>query len=144
MKQLVKLQNWLLAIILMLLLAACQNDEPDGTESVQTVNHRIAVICPQEMSANWKATTAWALANLTKAQAGQNKRITLDIEWIDEAQSDLAEKANIMAKSGEYDLIVGPYSSVKAYTVAQQVGGRIPMLLPTVTATEMQRVFGGA
>lgn len=143
MKLLIKLQNWILAIILMVPLAACQNDEPNGTEAVQAVNHRIAVICPQEMSANWKATTAWALDNLTKAQAGQNKRIALDIEWIDEAQSDLAEKANIMAKSGEYDLIVGPYSSAKAYTVAQQVEGRIPMLLPTVTATEMQRVFGG-
>ena len=87
MKLLIKLQNWILAIILMVPLAACQNDEPNGTEAVQAVHHRIAVICPQEMSANWKATTAWALANLTKAQAGQNKRIALDIEWIDEAQS---------------------------------------------------------
>lgn len=143
MKRLIKLQNWLLTIILMLLLAACQNDEPNGTEAAQSVHHRIAVICPMEMSACWKATTAWALDNISKAQAGQDKQIALDIEWIDEAQPDLAEKTSIMAKSGEYDLIIGPYSSGKAYTVAQQVGGRIPMLLPTVTATEMQRIFGG-
>lgn len=139
----VKWQNWLIATLWMLLLSACQNDEPNRTETAQYDHHRIAVICPVEMSANWKATAAWALDNISKAQVGLNKRIALDIEWIDEAQSDLAEKANIMAKSGEYDLIVGPYSSAKAYIVAQQVGGRIPMLLPTVTATEMQRVFGG-
>lgn len=138
-----KFQKWLLAVLLMLPLSACHNDEPDGTETAQSGHHRIAVICPQEMSANWKATAAWALDNIAKAQVGQNKRVTLDIEWIDETQSDLAEKADIIAKSGEYELIVGPYSSGKAYTVAQQVGGRIPMLLPTVTATEMQRVFGG-
>lgn len=143
MKLPVKFQKWLLAIICMLLLSACQNDEPNGTEAGHSVSHRIAVICPMEMSASWKATAAWALDNISKAQAGQDKRIALDIEWIDEAQPDLAEKANIMAKSGEYELIVGPYSSAKAYTVALQVEGRIPMLLPTVTATEMQRVFGG-
>lgn len=143
MKLLIKLQKCPVAFILMLMLAACQNDEPSGTEAVQSVHHRIAVVCPLEMSANWKATAAWALENISKAQVGQDKRIALDIEWIDEAQPDLADKVNIIAKSGEYDLIVGPYSSGKAYTVAQQVGGRIPMLLPTVTATEMQRVFGG-
>lgn len=143
MRLLVNFQTWLLAIICMLLLSACQNDEPNGSEATQPVHHRIAVICPQDLSANWKATAAWALDNISKAQAGQNKQIALDIEWIDEDQPDLAEKANIMAKSGEYELIVGPYSSAKAYTVAQQVEGRIPMLLPTVTATEMQRIFGG-
>lgn len=143
MKQLIKLQKWLFAFILMLTLTACNNDEPNGTEAVQSVPHRIAVICPHELSSNWKATAAWVLDNITKAQAGQDNRIAINIEWIDENASDLAQKANSISKSGEYDLIVGPYSSGKAYTVAQQVGGRIPMLLPSVTATEMQRVFGG-
>lgn len=143
MKRHIKIQNWLLATILMLLSAACQNDEPNETEAPQSVHHRIAVICPKEMSDNWKSTAAWALDNIAKAQTGLDKRIALEIEWIDEAQSDLVETVDIMAKSGEYDLIIGPYSSGRAYTVAQQVGGRIPILLPTVTATEMQRVFGG-
>lgn len=143
MKKLIKLQNRLLPVVAVLLLAACHGDEPYEHESTETVRHRIAVICPQAMSANWKATASWALENISKAQFGQAKRVALDIDWIDEAKPDFAETASVMAKSGEYDLIVGPYSSAKAYTVAQQIEGRLPMLLPTVTATELQRVFGG-
>lgn len=143
MRRTVKYLSILLAVMLMLPLAACQNDEPNGGIQTDAVRHRIAVICPQDISSNWKSTAAWALDNIHKAQIGQEKPIALDIEWIDEAATDLAQTAYSMAKSGEYDLIVGPYSSAKAYTVAQQVGGRIPMLLPTVTSTEMQRIFGG-
>lgn len=143
MKRTVKYLSILLAVMLLLPLAGCQNDEPNGGIQTDAVRHRIAVICPQNISSNWKSTAAWALDNIHKAQTGQDKPIAIDIEWIDEAAPDLAQTAHSMAKSGEYDLIVGPYSSAKAYTVAQQVGGRIPMLLPTVTSTEMQRIFGG-
>lgn len=129
--------------VLMLLFTSCQNDEADGGTTVSAVRHRIAVICPAEMAGSWKQTASWALENIRKAQAGLSRQIELDIEWIDEDAADLAQKASSIATGGEYELIVGPYSSSKAHSVALQVEGRIPMLLPCVTSTEMQRVYGG-
>lgn len=116
--------------ILILVLTACQNDEPGGDIKGCATHHRIAVICPSEMADNWESTAAWALENIRKAQIGQSKQVEIDIEWIDEATPDLAQKAYSISNSGDYELIIGPYSSAKAHSVALQVEGRIPMLLP--------------
>lgn len=129
--------------ILILMLASCQNDEPDNEKNESVIHHRIAVICPTEMAENWKSTAAWALENIKKAQIGQSRQIEIDIEWIDEGTPDLAQKAYSISNCGDYELIIGPYSSSKAHSVALQVEGRIPMLLPCVTSTEMQRIYGG-
>lgn len=127
----------------LLLLTACKNDEPTWGDSQEATQHRIAVICPQDKRDNWKSTASWALENIARAQAGQDKRISLDIEWIDEDAHDLPDLVSPIPADNEYDLIIGPYSSAKAYAVAKQVQGRVPVLLPTVTATEMQRIYGG-
>lgn len=143
MKTNIKLLHGILTFLFMLPLASCRNDEPDGGGKDEVIRHSVAVICPAEMYDNWKSTAAWALENIRKAQTGQSKQIEIDIEWIDEATPDLAQKAYSISTGGEYELIIGPYSSSKAHSVALQVEGRIPMLLPSVTSTEMQRIYGG-
>lgn len=132
-----------LYMALLLCIAGCSQDEPNGIDPSTSVKLHIAVICPKEKSSIWKSTANWALDNISKAQIGQDRRISLDIEWIDEGDSNLTEKVSSIAKGGGYDLIIGPYSSAKAYQVSQQVQGKIPLLLPSVTSTEMQRIYGG-
>lgn len=132
----------LLGLIIAVGLTSCSDDEPSAPDYTET-RHKIAVICPQEWRGVWQKTAEWALGNIAKAQTGMAARIGMDIEWIDEASADLASRADKMAHSGEYDLIIGPAHSAAAYTVAQQVEGEIPMLLPIVTSTEMQRIYGG-
>lgn len=132
-----------LYVALLLCLAGCSQEEPNGIDPSTYEKHRIAVICPKEKTDSWKSAADWALDNIWKAQVGQDRRISLDIEWINEDDSNLTEKVSSVAKCGEYDLIIGPYSSEKAYHVAQQIQGKIPMLLPSVTSTEMQRIYGG-
>lgn len=133
----------ILIFLIMTSLAACRTEEPEGISNPIATRHRIVVICPAEMADNWEKTAEWALANIGNAQRGRQKQIAIDIEWIDEGAPDLAQKAYSISKSGEYELIIGPYSSSKAHSVALQVEGRIPMLLPCVTSTEMQRIYGG-
>lgn len=133
----------ILISLIMTSLAACRTEEPEGISNPIATRHRIVVICPAEMADNWEKTAEWALANIGNAQRGRQKQIAIDIEWIDEGAPDLAQKAYSISKSGEYELIIGPYSSSKAHSVALQVEGRIPMLLPCVTSTEMQRIYGG-
>lgn len=132
----------LLSLILVLGLISCSDEEHLATGDSET-RHKIAVICPQEWRGTWEQTAEWALGSITKAQNGMAERIGMDIEWIDEACADLASHAGRIANSGEYALIIGPAHSAAAYTVARQVEGKIPMLLPIVTSTEMQRIYGG-
>lgn len=132
---------FILWVSLVLGLSSCGNDEPAPAGYEQS-RSKIAVICPQEWKSSWERTALWALDNIAKAQSGLSKRISLDIEWIDENDSRLAAIADEIA-GGAYSLIIGPANSANAYTVAQQVEGRIPILLPVVTSTEMQRIYGG-
>ena len=89
-----------LYMALLLCIAGCSQDEPNGIDPSTSEKHHIAVICPKEKSGVWKSTADWALDNISKAQIGQDRRISLDIEWIDEGDSNLTEKVSSIAKGG--------------------------------------------
>ena len=124
-------------------LASCGDDDGPRQADYEETRHKIAVICPQEWRSAWQATAAWAGDNIAKGQTGMPRRVALDIEWFDETAADIAGIASRIADSGEYALIIGPAHSDNAYTLARQVEGRIPVLLPLVTSTELQRIYGG-
>lgn len=132
-----------LAVMTGFSIASCNNDEPGQATGFTETRHRVAVMCPQEWASAWKSTASWAIENVVKAQTGLDKRIAIDIEWLDENAPDIADKAREMARNGEYDLIIGPTTSALTYRIAQQVEGRIPMILPVTTSTELQRIYGG-
>lgn len=133
----------LTSFILVICLASCSDDKEPASPYYEETRHKIAVICPHEWRSEWEATAAWAIDNITKAQAGMDRRISLEIEWFDEDSGELPVLAENIAGSGGYALMIGPAHSSSAYIVAQQAEGRIPMLLPLVTSTELQRIYGG-
>lgn len=132
-----------LTAVIGLCMASCADDEPGQTTYYTETHHRVAVMCSQEWMSDWKSTASWALENVVKAQTGQSERIAIDIDWFDEDAPDIADKAYEMARSGEYDMIIGPTTSALTYKIAQKVEGKIPMLLPITTSTELQRIYGG-
>lgn len=142
MKRLVIKILSILSVILM--PVACDKDDNPGTPgTADTVSYKIAVFCPDKSAERMKKIAEWATENITKAQSGCRRRISLDLEWYDENARDIADVAYRISKDPAYSLIIGPEKSGAAYRVARQVEGRIPMILPVVTSTELQRIYGG-
>lgn len=140
-----RLLTLLICLALCAAAASC-HDDTDGPEpgtGTRAAVRRIAVMCPQEWRPAWERTASWAVDNIGKAQSGLTDRVALEIDWYDEDAPDIADTAYGIATGGEYDLIIGPTTSALTYKVARQVEGRIPMMLPITTATELQRIYGG-
>lgn len=132
-----------LLLMLVVCLSACNDDDADRTMNYTEKRCRIAVLCPEEWKDNWQEIAAWALENITEGQAGQPVKVVMELDWINEYDPDLSDRMYDIARSGDYSMIIGPTTSSSAYEVAQQVEGRIPMMLPITTSTELQRIYGG-
>lgn len=130
--------------IVTFLYISCTNENaPSVGNREESRVRKIAVFCSEESMDRLKKTADWAMENLTKAQGGCAKKLTLQLEWHDEDSPGLADLAYRISTNPEYSLIIGPEKSSAAYRVAQQVESRIPMILPIATATELQRIYGG-
>ncbi len=100
----------LYALIPLILISACNGkDLPDEEQKVNS--YKVAVVLPASEKAELSKIVDWAQENIKSAQQGQESRIELSLEWIDEGES---------------------------------LSYRIPVLAPSVTSTEFQRIYAGS
>ncbi len=131
----------LLAVSLILL--ACNKEMP-GPQYV-TTTYKVAVVMPQSQWDSWKPLAQGALASIDQAQEGLWQRVKLDLEWIDEDGTNIKDEVYRITHDDSYTAIVGPEYSRDARMLARQsLSYRIPVIMPSVTSAEIQRIYGGS
>ena len=77
------------ALVPLLLLSACNGKDP--LETQQKVNsYKVAVVLPASEKAELSKIVDWAQETIKSAQKGQESRIELELEWVDEDCATLA------------------------------------------------------
>ncbi|MGX8690390.1 MAG: hypothetical protein ACSW76_07070, partial [Bacteroidaceae bacterium] len=131
----------LLAVSLILL--ACNKEMP-GPQYV-TTTYKVAVVMPQSQWDSWKPLAQGALASIDQAQEGIWQRVKLDLEWIDEDGTNIEDEVYRITHDDSYTAIVGPKYSRHARMLAREsLTYRIPVIMPSVTSAEIQRIYGGS
>lgn len=134
---------WVIGMLLTIGMTACHPDR--GTDEGVTTTYKVALIMPQPLWESERSIVSGALASINKAQSGLPRRVALDVEWIDEEAPNMIDEVYRVAKSSEYVAIVGPKYSRHARMVATaSLDSRIPVLLPSVTSAEVQRIYAGS
>lgn len=134
----------LYALFPVLLLAACTGKDP--LEDGQKVNsYKVAVVLPASEREELSKIVDWAQENIKAAQKGLESRIELSLEWIDEEGSAASSEMIRITHDDSYAAIIGPRYSRNARTLAREsLSYRIPVLAPSVTSTEFQRIYAGS
>ena len=133
---------WLLAASLMLL--ACGGNEMPGPRG-ETTTYKVAVVMPQSQWDSEKAVAQGALATIDQAQEGLSQRVKLELEWIDEDDPALEDEVFRITHDDSYAAVVGPKYSRHARLLAREsLSYRIPVIMPSVTSAEIQRIYGGS
>lgn len=125
-------------------LFACNNDETYQTKT-EIVSHKVAVIMPASEQQRWERVANWALSNADVAQNNLNRKIKLELVWIDENNPDWESLAKNASYDDSYVAIIGPKSSINAHKVAQFCKEKKKtLILPIATSTELQRIYSGS
>ena len=125
-------------------LFACSNDETVQTKT-EIVSHKVAVIMPASEQQRWERVANWALSNADVAQNNLNRKIKLELVWIDENNPDWESLAKNVSYDDSYVAIIGPKSSINAHKVAQFCKDKKKtLILPIATSTELQRIYSGS
>lgn len=125
-------------------LFACSNDETYQTKT-EIVSHKVAVIMPASEQQRWERVANWALSNADVAQNNLNRKIKLELVWIDENNPDWESLAKNASYDDSYVAIIGPKSSINAHKVAQLCKEKKKtLILPIATSTELQRIYSGS
>ena len=133
---------WLLAASLTLF--ACGGKEMPVPRS-ETTTYKVAVVMPQSQWDSEKLLVQGALATIDQAQEGLQQRVKLDLEWIDEDGANIEEEVYRITHDDSYAAIVGPKYSRHARMLANEsLSHRIPVIMPSVTSAEIQRIYGGS
>lgn len=132
------------ALLPLLLLLACNGKDP--MEDGQKVNsYKVAVVLPASEREELSKIVDWAQENIKAAQKGLESRIELSLEWIDEEGSAASSEMIRITHDDRYAAIIGPRYSRNARTLAREsLSYRIPVLAPSVTSTEFQRIYAGS
>ena len=132
------------ALVPLLLLSACNGKDP--LETQQKVNsYKVAVVLPEAEKAELSKIVDWAQETIKTAQKGQESRIELELEWVDEDGATLARDVARITHDNSYAAVIGPRYSRNARVIAQEsLSYRIPVLTPSVTSTEFQRIYAGS
>ena len=127
---------------------ACSDDDdvavvPKVTADVDTVH--VAVVLPKSIQKNWGNSIDFALRNMEKAQLQEQHKTVLKLHYYDEDKENLDKLAFRLAMpdKGEDSIsaIVGPYHSYNAQVFLNYAAQkRMPVVMPTCTSTELQRV----
>ena len=136
--------RWIYALFPLLLLSACNGKDPMEIE--QKVNsYKVAVVLPSSEKVELSKIVDWAQENIKNAQKGQESRVELEVEWIDEEGAGMAQEVARIAHDNSYAAIIGPRYSRNARIIAKEsLSYRIPVLAPSVTSTEFQRIYAGS
>lgn len=134
----------LCALFPLLLLLSCNGK--DLQETTQNVNsYKVAVVLPASAKAELSRIVDWAQETIKAAQQGQKSRIELDLEWIDEEGPSVYSEIIRITHDDSYAAIIGPRYSRNARTLAREsLSYRMPVLAPSVTSTEFQRIYAGS
>ena len=134
----------LYALFPLLLLASCGGKDPLETE--QKVNaYKVAVVLPSAEKEELSKIVDWAQGTIKAAQLGQESRIELEPEWIDEDGADMAREVSRITHDNSYAAVIGPRYSRNARVIAREsLSYRVPVLTPSVTSTEFQRIYAGS
>ena len=133
--------KWLLWLISGILLSCTGGETPDGT----VIPYKVAVVLPSAEKESLSHIVDWAQENIKAAQAGQDTRIELSLEWIDEDAPDMADKIALITHDRDYAAVIGPRYSRSARIIAREsLSYRIPVLMPSVTSAEFQRIYAGS
>lgn len=133
----------LIALAATALLCACNGKEILPQET--TTTYKVAVIMPRSIWDTEIPIARQALQNLATAQEGLQERVKLDLEWIDEDMPNLEEEVRRVTHDPSYTAVVGPKFSHHARLVAKEsLSLRIPVIMPSVTSTEVQRIYAGS
>ncbi len=128
----------------MLLICACNGKEPLETEQ-KVISYKVAVVLPASEKEDLSKIVDWAQETIKTAQQGQESRIELSLEWIDEEGPTMAQEVSRVTHDDSYAAIIGPRYSRSARTIAREsLSYRIPVLAPSVTSTEFQRIYAGS
>ena len=144
----------ILAALSMVISACSDHDDHDETKSPVTHVCRVAVLLEGDDLPWWKKTAEWALENMAAAQQGLNDRVQLQLEFKDQDAPDIDEYMRKIASDTTIHAIIGPCSSPSARKMATylseaieqnplSVALRKPMISPTATSVEYQRMFSG-
>ena len=136
--------RWIYALFPLLLLSACNGKDPMEIE--QKVNsYKVAVVLPSSEKVELSKIVDWAQENIKNAQKGQESRVELEVEWIDEEGAGMTQEVARIAHDNSYAAIIGPRYSRNARIIAKEsLSYRIPVLAPSVTSTEFQRIYAGS
>jgi len=134
----------LYALFPLLLFTACRGKDP--METAQKVHScKVAVVLPEAEKEELSKIVDWAQETIKSAQKGQESRIELELEWIDEEGSAASAEMIRITHDNSYAAIIGPRYSRNARTLAREsLSYRIPVLAPSVTSTEFQRIYAGS
>lgn len=134
----------LLYALFPLLLFSCNGKgQLDGGQKVNS--YKVAVVLPSSEKAELSKIVDWAQETIKAAQMGQESRIELELEWIDEDGFGMAREVARVAHDNSYAAIIGPRYSRNARVIAREsLSYRIPVLAPSVTSTEFQRIYAGS
>ena len=136
-------RNKLVFALLALSLFSCeQKDIPSDNQEL--IEYKVAVVLPSSEKADLSKIVDWAQDNIKAAQAGLSSRIELSLEWIDEEGADMQKEVSRVAHDDSYAAIIGPRYSRNARIIAREsLSYRIPVLMPSVTSAEFQRIYAG-
>lgn len=100
----------LYALFPLLLLFSCNGKgQLDGGQKVNS--YKVAVVLPSSEKAELSKIVDWAQETIKAAQMGQESRIELDLEWIDEDGSQMAREVSRVAHDNSYAAIIGNHAS---------------------------------
>ena len=133
---------WLLAASL--ILFACGGKEMPAPQA-EITTYKVAVVMPRSQWDSEKILVQGALATIDQAQEGLQQRVKLDLEWIDEDAANFESDVTRITHDDSYAAIVGPKYSRHARMLAREsLSYRIPVIMPSVTSAEIQRIYGGS
>ena len=136
--------RWIYVLFPLLLLSACNGKDPLEVEQT-VIPYKVAVVLPESEKAELSKIVDWAQETIKSAQKGQESRIELELEWIDEDGATLARDIARITHDNSYAAVIGPRYSRNARVIAKEsLSYRMPVLAPSVTSTEFQRIYAGS
>lgn len=139
-----KTNYWQVFVCLILLVGFISCQEPSSIDNNAVSTYKIAVVMPDLDNNNWQNTVNMAIGNIEEAQAAINTKFHIEIDWVDENNSDLTSQFMRIANDDTYVAMIGPYHSSNASMAAvafNKAETKKPLILPVATSTEFQRVF---
>lgn len=126
------------------LLFSCSGKEM-AFDNQQVKAYKVAVVLPSSEKEDLDKIVSWAQENIKNAQKGQESRIELSLEWIDENGADMPGEISRVTHDNSYAAVIGPRYSRDARIIAREsLSYKIPVLMPSVTSTEFQRIYAGS